>query len=183
MFIRKKTEIEKADLLGPQLVGGATELAREIMEELDKRYNVRLRDEDNRAQFGIEVLAFYIHIIDHFAFDILGVAGRELFFDRFCETIEAELREAIGEGIPADEFVKTLRETHNRRMSEYVRYKFPEPGQPPKDTLFWEFGKILFAYTNGPNPVTLMAFLIPFIIMSSDDLLTKVMKVEKVLRN
>ena len=63
MFLQK-TEVQKASLLGQRLVGGASEVASTFMEELGKQYNVVLRDEASAPQFIIEVLVFYMHLVD-----------------------------------------------------------------------------------------------------------------------
>ncbi len=67
MFSRR-TEIEKADSLGERLVGGATEAAVIIMEELRKRFNIGFRGGNATPQFIIEVIVFHMHLVDRRAF-------------------------------------------------------------------------------------------------------------------
>ena len=46
----------------------------------------------------------------------------------------------------AEFIVATLRDTYNRRQQEYARYRkiVPHGDEGTKDTLFWEFAKLLF---------------------------------------
>ena len=87
-----KTETEKADLLGIRLGGGATETASVILEELGKRFNERLSDRDNASQFIIEVIVFYMHLVDRFAFAHFGATKRALFGDRFVIAVAKSVR-------------------------------------------------------------------------------------------
>ncbi len=149
------TEQEKANILGARLVGGATEAASIILEEMGKRYNVVLCEE-TAPLFIIEVMVFYMHLVDRLAFTHLGVAKREAFADRFVETVVKEsLKDLVT--IPDCDFEKSLRDTYNRRQVQYTKYKFlvPKADELPKDTLCWEFSKILFGFLNDTNPVHL----------------------------
>jgi hypothetical protein len=184
MFFRK-TEIERADLLGERLVGGATETASIILEEMGKRYNVRLRDADAAPQFIIEVIVFFMHLVDRMAFGILGWEKREIFGDRLQVAVTKEILAELSKDISADDFGEALRETYNRRQMQYSRYKLLVPNEkddPLKDTLYWEVSKILFEYINNYNPVTLV-FMNMLVIDVSDVFLTKAANVEEVLRS
>ncbi len=183
MFARK-TEIEKADLLGECLVGGATETATIIMEELGKRFGVGFRDGNVAPQFLVEVIVFYMHLIDRLAFVHLGVEKREVFGDRFIVAVVKELLRELSREVSADEFGRTLRDTYNQRQTQYARYKalIPDKDAPLKDTLYWEFSKILFGLLDDQNPATLM-FLDLFVADMTDVMLSKAMNVEAVLRS
>jgi hypothetical protein len=81
MFSRK-TEIEKADHLGETLVGGATETASVIIERLTSfAEGISFRDRSTAPQFVIEVIVFYMHLVDRLAFAHLGPAKRQVFGD------------------------------------------------------------------------------------------------------
>ena len=166
------------------MVGGATETATIIMEELGKRFDVSFRDRNTVPQFIIEVIVFYMHLVDRLAFAHLGAAKRQVFGDRFIVAVVKEMLRELSKEISADDFGKALRDTYNRRQMEYARYRvlIPAKDEPLKDTLYWEFSKILFGFLDDENPATLM-FLNLFVVDMSDALLTKAMKAEEVLRS
>lgn len=178
-----RTEIEKADLLGERLVGGATEAASIIMEELGKRYNIVLCDENTAPLFIIEVMVFYMHLVDRLAFSHLGAAGREAFADRFVETVLKESLKDLAT-IPDCDFAKSLRDTYNRRQVQYTKYKslVAKNDEPPKDTLCWEFSKILFGFLNDTNPVhfTVLHLLV---LKITTAMVNDTLKVEEVFRS
>jgi hypothetical protein len=180
----RKTEIEKADLLGERLVGGATESVAIVMEELGKRFDVGFRDRNTVPQFIIELIVFYMHLVDRLALAHLGAAKRQVFGDRFIVAVVKEMLRELSKEISADDFGKALRDTYNRRQMEYARYRvlIPAKDEPLKDTLYWEFSKILFGFLDDENPATLM-FLNLLVVDMSDALLTKAMKAEEVLRS
>jgi hypothetical protein len=180
----RTTEVEKADLLGERLVGGATETTTIIMEEMGKRYNVGFRDGNGAQQFVIEVIVFYMHLVDVFAFGILGLEKREVFGDRLIVAVVKELLRVLSRDISADDFGKALRDTYNHRQIEYSRYKIliPEKDKPLKNTLYWEFSKILFGMMDDTNPATLM-FLNILVADMTNVMLNEALKVDEVLRS
>ncbi len=109
MFFRK-TEVDKADLLGERLVGGATEIAATIMDELGKRFSVGYRDRTRVLDFIIEVIVFYMHLVDRLAFAYLGAVRRQVFADRIILVIMKEVLAGLSKEISADHFSSTLRE-------------------------------------------------------------------------
>ena len=177
------TEIDKADVLGARLVGSAPESARIVLEELGKRNNISLRNEESAPQFIIEVMVFYMHLIDREAFAYLGAAKRETFSARFVETVLKESTAGLTSVSP-DAFGRTLRDTYNRRQMQYAKYKFlvPEEGEPLKDTLYWEFSKILFAFLDDSNPGTLVSLNVR-ISHIANVMMSSALKAEEVLRS
>lgn len=147
--------IEKADLLGESLVGGATEAATLIMEELGKRFSVRFRQADSAEQFVIEVIVFYMHMIDLLAFRYLGPQDRQLFAERFIVAVIKEFLRSLSRDVSFAEFADQLKDTYNRRQLEYAQYKdlIPAKEEPLKGTLFWEFSKILLGFMDDANPM------------------------------
>jgi hypothetical protein len=183
----RKTEIEKADLLGERVVSGATEAATIITAEMGKRYNIGFRDCNGAQQFLIEVIVFYMHLVDVFALGILGLEKREIFGDRLIVAVIKELLQVLSREVSTDDFGKALLDTYNRRQIEYSRYKIliPEKDQPLKNTLYWEFSKILFGMmeeTEDTNPTTLMLLNILLADMTNV-MLNEALNVEEVLRS
>jgi hypothetical protein len=181
----RKTEFEKADLLGEGLVGNATEIASFILNELGKFDNgIEFRSENTTTQFLIEVIVFYMHLVDRLAFAHLSEATREIFCDRFVVAMVREVLRELARDISADEFVNALRDTHNRRQMEYARYKalIPREDEPQKDTLYWEFSKVLFGFLNDSNPARLV-FLNLLVADATNVMLNDALRVEEVLQS
>lgn len=167
--------------MGERLVGGATECASVIVEELTKFGEIGFRDSNAVPQFLIEIIVFYMHLVDRRAFAHLGAVKRQEFADRF---VLAVMREALREVklVPVDDFGGALRDTYNRRQMKYARYKelLPSKDEPLKDSLCWEFSKILFGFFEDENPATLM-FLSALVADLTKVMLINAMKVEEVL--
>jgi hypothetical protein len=106
----------------------------------------------------IEVLVFYMHLVDRTAFADLGASQRKSFMNRFVVAVFKELSRELRNDVLADQFGETLRNTYSRRQSEYAACTSlsPPEGQPPKGTLYWEFSKILFSFLEKNNPATPM---------------------------
>ena len=178
----RKTNIEKADLLGERLVGGASEAVAFLAEELGNRCKVGFLDATKASQFIIEIIAFYMHMIDRMAFALLGSAEREAFGDRLVLSVLREALRELGDETSRDDFGPALRETYNRRQVQYARYKVPIPpeGEPLMGTLNWEFSKILFGFLDTDNPAVLM-FLSLLVAETTKTMLAEALKVEEVL--
>jgi hypothetical protein len=177
-----KTELEKADFLGASLVGGAREAAIMLTEEFGARYNIGFRESGSAPQFIIELIVFHMHLIDRLAFANLGVGMHEAFGDRLVAAVLKEALRGLNKGISADGFCHALRDTYNRRQTEYGRYKvwIPQKGEQVKDTLFWEASKILFAFFDDTNPATLACFSLA-LSDATTVMLYDVLKVNEVL--
>lgn len=184
MIIHPESELEKADLLGESLVGAATEAAEMLLELLGKDNNVRFRDGvDSALQFVTEITVFYMHLIDRLAFAHLGPIRRETFGDRFVLAVLKELLRELNKERSADEFGEAFLRAYKRRQMEYAQYKIliPDKDEPLKNTLFWEFSKILFGFLDDQNPATLMLLNVLLIDMT-EVVLNHTLKVEDVLR-
>ena len=170
-----ETKLESVDSLARALVDGATELAVMIGEQLDKfSEGIDFRDASAGPQFAVEVIVFYLHLIDRLAFRELGAAKRNIFCDRLASAVTENL---------TDDLRESLHETYNRRQMQYGKCKvlFPKKGDPLKDTIFWEFSKILFGFFDITNPATLM--LINTLVADTTVLmLNDVLHIEDVLK-
>ena len=168
--------------LGERLVGGATETASFIVQELSKHYNLAFRDRSATPQFIIEVIVFYMHLVDRMAFGHFDKVKRETFGDRFIVAVVKEILRGLSKDLSADEFGKALRDTYNRRQIQYARYKvlIPKKDEPLKDTLYWEFSKILFGFFDSTNPAILV-FLNLMVADITTVMLNDTLKIEEVL--
>ena len=180
--LSRKPAFDKADFLGPSLVGGAREAAIMLTEEFGKLHNIAFRESSKALDFLIELLVFYMHLIDRLAFANLGPAKREVFGDRFVAAVVKELQRGLSKELSADDFCNALRDTYNRRQTDYERYKvwIPKKDGPLKDTLFWEASKILFAFFDDTNPATLVCFSLA-VCDTTTVMLKDVLKVTEVL--
>ena len=150
--------IEKADQIGEGLVSGATEVAGSILEGLGKfEDSLELRQENSTRQFVIEVIVFYMHLVDRLAFAHLGAAKRNVFLDRVTITVLKMALQALSKDGSAEDLGKALRDTYSRRQIEYGCYKvlIAEKDEPLRDTLYWEFSKVLLSFVDDSNPATL----------------------------
>jgi hypothetical protein len=128
VFWKKKLSPEqKAELLGERLRGEVPAIASALLSRLDEDYGIKRGDVDVR-QFVIELFVFYMHILDRMALGILGVDGQNLFVDRLIVVLVCGILSDPGE-------------------SKKLRPDEGEPFEGFNGTLFWEFGRILFALT------------------------------------
>lgn len=181
----RKTNIEKADLLGEGLVGAASEAVAFLAEDLGDRCKVGFLDAtktSKTSQFIIEIIAFYMHMVDRVAFALLETAEHEAFGDRLVLAVLREAVRELGDETSPDDFGPPLRKTYNRRQVQYARYKvlIPAEEEPLKGTLNWEFSKILFRFLDTDNPAVLM-FLSFLVAEMTKVMLTEALKVEEVL--
>jgi hypothetical protein len=152
VFWKKKLSPEqKAELLGERLRGEVPAIASALLSRLDEDYGIKRGDVDVR-QFVIELFVFYMHILDRMALGILGVDGQNLFVDRLIVVLVCGILSDPGESKnDSVDFIAQLHDTFNRRQVQYSKYKLrPDEGEPFEGfngTLFWEFGRILFALT------------------------------------
>jgi hypothetical protein len=184
MFFHK-TEMEKADRLGETLVGGATETASVIIERLTSfGEGVSFRDSSMAPQFVIEVIVFYMHLVDRLAFAHFGAVKRGTFSDRFIVAVVKEFLREMSRDLSADSLGNSLRDTYNRRQIQYAKYKtlIPQKDGPLKDTLYWEFSKVLFGFLDDANPATL-TFLNLLVVDMTRMMLDDALRVEEVLRS
>jgi hypothetical protein len=180
----KKTVIDKAELLGERLLGGVPEIASFLLTELDKiQPGIGFRDENGPERFWIELFVFYMHILDRLAFLHLGAEKKDIFSNRLIVVVMNGLVINLNKELFALDFVAEMRDTYNRRQVEYSRYKglIPPKDEPLKDTLLWEFSKVLFELFDDENPTTLGLLS----LMVSDctvTLLREGLKADQVLR-
>lgn len=183
-MLEKKTEIAKAELLGERLLGGVPEIASFLLTELHKiQPGIGFRDENGPKRFWIELFVFYMYILDRLAFLHLGAEKRDIFSDRLIVVVMNGLVVDLNKELSAVDFVAEMRDTYNHRQSEYSRYKelIPPKDEPLKDTLFWEFSKVLFALFDDENPATLglLSLMVSDCTMT---LLSEGLKADQVLR-
>lgn len=159
---------EKVEILGEALVVGATEIANVIVNELSQLCeDLEFCTDDDAVQYVIEVVVFYMHLVDRSIFAKLGPVRREVFQDNFVIIVLRLLQKQRGDTTP--NFEKALREIYNYRQLFYSQFKdlVPNRNEQLKDTLCWEFSKVLFECFKDTNPVTLVSINIIVVRMTS----------------
>ena len=157
-MFHKKTEIEKADLLGERFVGAVPEIAAFLLSEISKMQpDIAFKDEKGPGQFAIELYVFYFHMLDRLAFLHLGEEGREIFANRLIEVVTHSLILTKNNEWSDLDFAAEMQSTYNQRQLEYANYKelIPPKDKPLKGTLIWEFSKNLFELLVSSNPAIL----------------------------
>jgi hypothetical protein len=109
-----------------------------------------VRDHPALTSLETELLFLALQVTDRIAFDRLGAKRRSTFMDSLLPILKRRLDPPI-----ALEFTAM----YNQRQEFYAQFSrlFPEENEGTKDTLFWEFGKLLQpAYAPG-DPVACFA--------------------------
>ena len=100
------------------------------------------------SSVALELLVFGLHLSDRLAFQRLGDARRCEFMSALLPNVEAQLDSALRDG---------FRGFYAQRVFLYAKCEnlFPSEsnGDVLKDTLFWEFGKVLSRTYGNSNPV------------------------------
>ena len=178
-FKKKKTPAEKAELLGRQLVGAIPEISNRMLAKVHESCQVDRNGME--VQFLIEVFVFYMHLLNRMAFNELQQSGRDAFADCLVDTVLGGIGQGLHEPISSGDFRVRFIRTYNEREEHYAQFRdwLPKGDQSPKGTLFWEFGKVLFALTgDNPNVGMLVYLVAPTEFIWFND----VMKVNETLR-
>ena len=137
------------------LVEGRTEL-KIAGQDVRQFINVRKIDKKDRSNAIWEFLLFLLHMTDRITFEKLGDSKRETFMVVLWENVGQEMLRRTKQFVPPFMVGHPISETYKERQKHYSQYKklVAEKGKPQKDTLLWEFGKILTgAMTNGKEDV------------------------------
>jgi hypothetical protein len=87
----------------------------------------------------------------------LGPAKCEVLVDRFIVAIVKVFLQEMSRDLSADAVCNALRDTYNQRQRQYATYKVltTDRNESLKDTLYWEFDKILLSFFDTSNPAIL----------------------------
>jgi len=158
-----------------------SELFRDIANDIKEDY-----DEKKYWEIAIEFQFFFIHRTDRLAFEVLGAQKRSLFINSLIEeTCNFTLKNAINKPKSKNEELKNMLLEYfdrlNARNIKYANYKkiFPEGSDTPKDTLLWEFGKLISNVVCGSDNILIVDASIKFasrifITLKIKDILTEI---------
>jgi hypothetical protein len=138
-----------------QLLTGLNSIADEAEFELNI---LKAADDLEIRDVFCEIACFYLHFVDRYAYKVLGEKKRNVFIDTlFAEFPKALLRIFGKENAKwIDRVFTTLLDS---RITQYSNYKklIAEQNESEKDTLLWEFGKIVAEEVGMPkNPIFIL---------------------------
>lgn len=158
---------EKAKALTMPLVIVVKENTNELLLEISKHLHIKFKD-DFGGELVIEMMFFFLHLIDRVAFKFLGQDKRDAFVNALFEEALNFYSRPHPDKVAPDGFSGMFVTMFNERQKEYWKYKkwFPEENERTKDTLFWEFGK-KFAHICGLKMNVIPILLIQFYTFNS----------------
>ncbi len=133
-----------AEVIAPILLLTANSDAEAIFKTIssDEQFHI---DKNRLGSIFFELIFFYIHLTDRFAYQYIGHEGRVEFLDTFLIKLTqnlAEQHKINGAQIDDTTFLSSFNEAYIQRQKEYGDYKLDaEKGEGLKGTLFWEFDK------------------------------------------
>lgn len=134
--------IEKAEALVMPLVAVVKENTNELLLEIGKCLHIKFKD-DFGGEVLIEMMLFFLHLIDRVALKFLGSDKRGIFVNVLFKEVLKFYCGSCPDKTAPDGFAGMIINMFNERQKEYWKYKkwFPEENEGTKDTLFWEFSK------------------------------------------
>jgi hypothetical protein len=123
-------------------------------------------DPDGDLDLLLELFAFYMHVANRLAFRELGEPECSRFSNRLIVTVANRVSTSLRKDLSSAQVIAELRDKYNEREEYYAQFRkfVPDGDEPHKNTLFWEFSKVIF---NG--------------FMNSEDI-TDLMMVQAILR-
>jgi hypothetical protein len=141
---RKPSPEKKAELLGGALLEYVPDTTKWLLSLVHDELNAN-PDDAVALKVLLELFVFYMHILDRMAFNALGAQQKTLFNERLIVIVANGITTQLHHDLSAVETVAKLRDTYNRRQSEYAKYKLvPDADENLKNSLTWQFGKTLF---------------------------------------
>jgi hypothetical protein len=156
---KKKTPAEKAEVLGRQLVGAIPEISSRLFDTVDE--SIKSDPDGVDVQFLIEVSVFYMHLLNRIAFKELQPSERDVFVHHLVDTVVDGIGQEQHESISSEDFRTRFIRTYNEREVHYAQFRewLRKSDQPPKGTLFWEFGEVLFALAGDDPKVGMCVYI------------------------
>jgi len=94
----------------------------------------------------LELFSFYMHFANRMAFRELGAEPCNRFSYRLIVTVANRVAVSLNKDFSSVQFIAELKDKYNQREDYYANFrKFaPDPGEPQRNTLFWEFAHVIF---------------------------------------
>jgi hypothetical protein len=158
MLFRTKVSAEKkGEIVGSFLPGLASLAAHELAQRIPQIGNGHY--EDGSIELLLELLAFYMHVANRLAFRDLGAEECSHFSTRLIVTVASDVTTSLDKGFSSVQVIAELRDKYNERDQYYAQFRkfVPDSDEPPKDTVFWEFAKVVyFRFVNTDNTADLI---------------------------
>jgi len=134
---------EKANELASRLIAIADEAA----PALSRSLHGPEAGDGMTGPVRLELIALVLHLADRFSSASFGPDHRKIFMDN--------LLAATAGSLPG-ESRRSLKETYSERHVSYSGFGklYPEEGENMKDTLFWEFGKVMAERFSPDDPAS-----------------------------
>jgi hypothetical protein len=138
----------RAVTLAPSVITWAVAYADSIAGDLTAAASEAKTHPSPTPAILLEALLLTIHVVDRLAFQVLGPDRRNLFMDSLLDAIHGQLPAV---GIPP----VVLQEAYAEKQFHYSQFKkmFAPQEESPKDTLCWEFGKVIVTRYGDANPI------------------------------
>ena len=120
---------------------GAYKDSEQIVKEIEESQKLS-PSETRLGNVFVEMLHFYLNLVDRFAFQYLSDKRNELIDEVSIQVFKNHLESHKSAGGKMDEetFYRIFNETHKKRQEEYGQYKFTTGTEAGlKGNLFWEF--------------------------------------------
>lgn len=148
---------------------------RRLAEDKSFEQNKQGLSDTEWLSIAFEFIYFYLHLTDRFAFEHMNEEQRAVLMtgvEKICisSAVNAICHEWAGD--LKEKTKKECMENFYVSMQEYSKYKkwFAEKGKGTKNTLFWEFGKVIAKLAGRENDIRYVTFCIEIVINSLKDL-------------
>jgi hypothetical protein len=141
LFKRKVSAEQKAESVAAYLPGFPIMDARELAKL--PRFS---GDVDGDMDLLLELFAFYMHLANRLAFRDLGADECSRFSHRLIVTVANRVATSLRNDFSSVEVIAEFRDKYNERENYYAGFRkfVPDGDEPHKNTLFWEFSKVIF---------------------------------------
>jgi hypothetical protein len=116
-------------------------------------------DQDGDMDLLLELFAFYMHLANRLAFRDLGAEECSRFSNRLIVTVANRIATSLRKDLSSVQVIGELRDKYNEREDYYSHFRkfVPDGDEPRKNTLFWEFSKVIFSgFMNSEDITDLM---------------------------
>lgn len=143
-FKTKASPEEKGELTATFLPGFAIHGAEELIKQIPQVAELDARE--GTLDLLFETFAFFMHLANRLAFRELGAQQCSGFSKHMIATVADRLMKTLGASYASVQVISLLRDKYNERENYYGQFGqlMAAPDQPKKNTVFWEFSKVIF---------------------------------------
>lgn len=157
MALFKKSEginLEEAAHSSGRLLGDAV---LQLMKDQKEFFPKTIQGDNLERQWYFNIALYYI-VVDRVAYSLLSEENRTAFCNKTLETTLLYLSECldIQNNEVRDAIVEKILQG-TALLEPFTKVLIPDKDENPKDTLFWEYGKILSAQIDYDDPEVLIS--------------------------